>query len=79
MYGSFVIILLSSMALILFEKTSTWGIGFNVIWMLLAGMCNCGPDPHLTGTIPSKIGEKANAQAAVSGFVNGMYCINIIF
>ena len=39
--------------------------------MLIAGVCNCGPDPLLTGSVPAKIGEKVNAQAAVSGVVNG--------
>jgi hypothetical protein len=53
--------------------TSTWGIVFNVVFMLIAGVCNCGPDPLLTGSVPAKIGEKENAQAAVSGVVNGKF------
>ena len=44
---------------------------FNITFMLIAGVCNCGPDPLLTGSVPAKIGEKVNAQAAVSGVVNG--------
>ena len=64
-------IFLSSLALIVFQVTSTWGIMFNISFMLIAGVCNCGPDPLLTGSVPAKIGEKVNAQAAVSGVVNG--------
>jgi hypothetical protein len=59
--------------------TSTWGIAFNVVFMLIAGVCNCGPDPLLTGSVPAKIGEKENAQAAVSGVVNGKFYLSVRF
>ena len=71
LYGCCFSVFLSAMALILFQVTSTWGLAFNVSFMLIAGICNCGPDPLLTGSVPAKIGEKVNAQAAVSGVVNG--------
>lgn len=67
------------MALVAFQITSTWGIIFNITSMLIAGVCNCGPDPLLTGSIPAKIGEKADAQAAVSGVVNGRLLILSLF
>ena len=47
--------------------------------MLIAGVCNCGPDPLLTGSVPAKIGEKENAQAAVSGVVNGKFYLSVRF
>ena len=68
-------VFLSALALIAFQITSTWGIAFNITFMLIAGICNCGPDPLLTGSVPAKIGEKVNAQAAVSGVVNGKLLI----
>ena len=71
LYGCCLSVFLSSLALIFFQITSSWGIAFNVLFMLIAGVCNCGPDPLLTGSVPAKIGEKENAQAAVSGVVNG--------
>lgn len=73
LYGSFIVVFFSAVALIMFQFTSTWGIVYNVSFMLIAGVCNCGPDPLLTGSVPAKIGEKVNAQAAVSGVVNGMF------
>lgn len=71
LYGTFIVMFSSAVSLILFQTTSTWGIPYNVVFMLIAGICNCGPDPLLTGSVPAKIGEKVNAQAAVSGVVNG--------
>ncbi|XP_028397737.1 putative glycerol-3-phosphate transporter 5 [Dendronephthya gigantea] len=71
LYGCSLSLFLSAMALVAFQITSTWGIIFNITSMLIAGVCNCGPDPLLTGSIPAKIGEKVNAQAAVAGVVNG--------
>jgi hypothetical protein len=38
---------------------------------LFTGMFNCGPTSILTGSIPARIGQKVNAQATVSGVVNG--------
>ena len=79
LYGCCLSVFMSGLALIVFQVTSTWGIAFNIIFMLIAGVCNCGPDPLLTGSIPAKIGEKVNAQAAVSGVVNGKLIIRFRF
>ena len=40
--------------------------------MLLAGVCNCGPDAFVSGSIAAELGERENAQSAVAGFVNGI-------
>ena len=63
----------STISLILFQVTSKWGWIFNVVFMLMAGVCNCGPDAFVSGSIAAELGERENAQSAVSGFVNGMY------
>ena len=63
----------STVSLILFQLTSTWGWIFNVVFMLMAGICNCGPDAFVSGSIAAELGERENAQSAVSGFVNGMF------
>ncbi len=55
----------------MFQVTSTWGWMFNVLFMLIAGICNCGPDAFVSGSIAAELGERENAQSAVSGFVNG--------
>ena len=65
----------STVSLILFQLTSTWGWIFNVVFMLMAGICNCGPDAFVSGSIAAELGERENAQSAVSGFVNGMFFI----
>ena len=62
----------STISLILFQVTSKWGWIFNIVFMLLAGVCNCGPDAFVSGSIAAELGERENAQSAVSGFVNGM-------
>ena len=62
----------STVSLILFQVTSKWGWIFNVVFMLMAGVCNCGPDAFVSGSIAAELGERENAQSAVSGFVNGM-------
>lgn len=42
--GTLVSILLSTLALVLFYLSSTWGIFFNSIFLILAGLFNAGPD-----------------------------------
>ncbi|XP_078343025.1 uncharacterized protein LOC144628784 [Oculina patagonica] len=43
----------------------------NAMFMFLAGACNCGVDPYLSGSIPAEIGERENVQAAATGLVYG--------
>ncbi|XP_066283811.1 uncharacterized protein [Branchiostoma lanceolatum] len=71
--GTSTVIMFSTLSLILFLLTSSWGIPFNVMCMLLTGMFNCGPDAILTGSLPAQLGDKdgRNAHAAISGFING--------
>ncbi|XP_074610094.1 sugar phosphate exchanger 3-like isoform X2 [Acropora palmata] len=70
-YGVTVILFSGTVFMALFQYTGHWGISANAIFMFLAGACNCGVDPYLTGSIPAEIGEHENAQAATSGLVNG--------
>ena len=71
MLGCFIAIVLSSISLSLFLITSSWGLVYNLTLTLFTGMFNCGPTSILTGSIPARIGQKVNAQATVSGVVNG--------
>ena len=75
MWGCFIVIVLSAVSLMLFIITSTWGLMYNLTLTLLIGMFNCGPTSILTGSIPARIGEKVNAQATVSGVVNGKFIL----
>ncbi|XP_068714575.1 uncharacterized protein [Montipora foliosa] len=70
-YGVTMALFGSTIFMALFQYTGQWGITVNAIFMFLAGACNCGVDPYLTGSIPAEIGERENAQAATSGLVNG--------
>ena len=74
-YGVTVTLFGSTVFMALFQYTGHWGISANAIFMFLAGACNCGVDPYLTGSIPAEIGEHENAQAATSGLVNGKQII----
>ena len=77
MMGCFIVIVLSAISLLLFLITSSWGFYHNLIFTFLTGIFNCGPTSILTGSVPARIGEKINAQATVTGVVNGerMYII----
>lgn len=70
-HGVAVAVMGSAIFLALFQFTSKLGLMCNIIFMLLAGACNCGPDPYLSGSIAAELGDKENAQAAVSGMING--------
>ncbi|XP_065066800.1 uncharacterized protein LOC135692557 [Rhopilema esculentum] len=68
----------STIALVLFQVTSRWGWLFNVTFMFIAGVCNCGPDAFVSGSIAAELGERENAQSAVSGFINGFGSVGTI-
>jgi len=70
-YGVTLALFGSTVFMALFQYTGHWGIMVNALFMFLAGACNCGVDPYLTGSIPAEIGERENAQAATAGLVNG--------
>jgi len=70
-YGVMLALFGSTVFMALFQYTGHWGIMVNALFMFLAGACNCGVDPYLTGSIPAEIGERENAQAATAGLVNG--------
>lgn len=71
MYGVTLALLGSTVFMALFQYTGDWGLMVNALFMFLAGACNCGVDPYLSGSIPAEIGERDNAQAAATGLVNG--------
>lgn len=66
-----ILLVLCSICLAFFHVTSDWGKTFNMIFIFLAGICNCGPDAIVSGSLAAEIGSRENAQSAVSGFVNG--------
>lgn len=70
-YGVTLALLGSTVFMALFQYTGDWGLMVNALFMFLAGACNCGVDPYLSGSIPAEIGERDNAQAAATGLVNG--------
>ncbi|KAK3761532.1 hypothetical protein RRG08_051220 [Elysia crispata] len=66
-------VLLSTVGLVLFMLTSSWGVFFNSVFMFMAGFFNAGPDILLCGTVPAELVEKHNKNAATAtiGLVNG--------
>lgn len=70
-YGVTLALFGSTLFMALFQYTGHMGLMVNALFMFMAGACNCGVDPYLTGSIPAEIGERENAQAAASGLVNG--------
>ncbi|XP_059177585.1 uncharacterized protein LOC131956955 [Physella acuta] len=71
--GIALFVLISTVALILFLITSTWGVFINSLFMFIAGAFNAGPDILLCGTVPADLVEKQNKNAATAtiGLVNG--------
>ncbi|KAK3740600.1 hypothetical protein QZH41_009718 [Actinostola sp. cb2023] len=77
-HGVCLTVLCSAISLALFYFTSDKGIIINCLFMFIAGACNCGPDPYISGSIAASIGERENAQAAVSGLINGFGSIGTV-
>ncbi|XP_025108745.1 putative glycerol-3-phosphate transporter 5 isoform X1 [Pomacea canaliculata] len=73
LFGTALSVTMSTVALVMFTFTGSWGTTFNVAFLLLAGAFNAGPDTMLGGSIPADLGEKygQNAAAATVGLVNG--------
>jgi len=77
-WGVFYALCGSAISLMLFQFTSKWGIFFNFIFLLLAGGCSSGPDSIVSGALASELGEKENAQSAVSGIINGFGSVGTV-
>ena len=69
--GVFWALLGSACSLVAFQITSTWGSTFNFVSLFMAGAFISGPDSLVSGALASEVGEKENAQSAVSGVING--------
>lgn len=70
-WGVFFALIGSATSLMFFQLTSSWGLLFNFAFLFLAGGCSSGPDSVVSGALASQVGERENAQSAVSGVVNG--------
>lgn len=70
-YGVFLALIGSALSLLAFQLTSFYGQTCNFICLLLVGAFISGPDSIVSGALASEIGEKENAQSAVSGVING--------
>ena len=75
-WGVFLALVCCTISLVMFQLTSGWGWMFNVFFMLLAGVGNCGPDAFVSGSIAAELGARENAQSAVAGFINGTQLLN---
>lgn len=62
----------SALSLLAFVLLAQWGTVFHVIFLVLAGALNCGPDVLLAGSVAADIGERVGGATAVTGVVNGM-------
>ena len=72
--GSALVILASTLSLVCFLITASWGAFFNISLMMITGALNCGVDPILTGSVPAELAEweGRDIQASISGFINGL-------
>ena len=71
--GTATIISLSAFAFLFFHLTSSWGQLINIMWMVIAGVLNCGVDPILSGSLATELGDGYNAQGSMSGIINGRW------
>jgi len=65
--------IIGTVAFVLFMLTSEWGVGWNGVFMGVAGAGVCAPDALLGGSVAVSLGEAdgRNAGAAVTGLING--------
>jgi len=63
----------STLGLLLFSVTSSWGVAVNALTLFLGGVFNGGPDTLLSSAIPTELGQRDGRRAAqaASGTVNG--------
>ena len=61
-------------ALLVFLLTAGFGLGANLVCLLLVGAANCGPDSIIAGSISMEVGERAGGGqgAGVTSLVNGV-------
>lgn len=73
LFHTWLAVVVSALAFILFLVTAAWGPLYNAMLLLLAGACICGPDALLGGSLAVAAGERdgRGAGAAVAGLVNG--------
>lgn len=62
----------SALSLLAFVLFAPFGLLFQIIFLVLAGTFNCGPDILLAGSVAADLGERVGAATAVTGVVNGM-------
>merc|ERR1719361_1939033 len=68
------VIAMGAGALLVFLLTAGWGLGANLVCLLLVGGANCGPDSIIAGSISMDVGERAGGGrgAGVTSLVNGV-------
>ena len=74
-WGVFLALVGSALSLSLFQLTSTMGLYINFLFLFLAGACSSGPDSVVSGALACEVGERENAQSAISGIVNGKFFV----
>lgn len=77
-FGVFLSLAGAAVSFCLFEVTSSWGKSFNLLFLFMAGFCQCGPDSLVAGAMAAEIGSRENAQSAISGVINGFGSVGSI-
>ena len=67
-----------AITLIALMITSSFGPIAHLVWLIIAGALNCGPDVVLAGSVATRLGEKHGAAAAVTGVINGLGSLGIV-
>ena len=70
-WGVCLALLGSAASLLAFQMTSFYGQSFNFVCLFMSGAFSSGPDSIVSGALASEVGERENAQSAVSGVING--------
>jgi len=77
-WGVFFSIIGSAISLLAFILTASHGIIANFLCLFMVGALQAGPDLIVSGALAVDVGKRENAQAAVSGIVNGFGSVGTI-
>ena len=72
--GVTIVLVIGTLAMALFSVASQFSFVLNVVFLLIAGAANCGPDSILSGSISMEIGERGEGGkgGGVTSLVNGV-------
>ena len=79
LWGIYLALLLGTIVFGLMACIASWGLVYCSVLLVFAGICNCGPDSLLTGSVTMMVGEKygQNQGAGVTRYVTYLSIVRL--